>query len=239
MLHPAELLADQRFLGRAVHLHDPERGAHVTRRGRPRDRQRRERQRGRRAAGAGGVVVVVVVTGMVMRCMVVRARSAVHMPVAMRVVAVVARGCVSVVMVVTAFMRLRTAHCRVAVRMVGMIVRGCVIVVMVVTASTRLRAAHCRVAVRVLGLIAVVVPRTVRGCVIVVMVVTASIRLRAARCRVAVRVLAGRRRRIGDGRRLRVARVGAAGRGAAGMTVSWVVGTLRVGHDNLLYGLTV
>jgi len=118
------------------------------------------------------VVVVVVVTSMVMRRMVVRARSAVRMPVAMRVVAVI-------------------------------------------------------------------VPRAMRRCVIVVMVVTASIRLRAARCRVTMRVLAGRRPRIGNGRRLRVARVGAAGRGAAGMTVSWVVGTLRVGHDNLLYGLTV
>ncbi|WP_448168097.1 hypothetical protein [Burkholderia ambifaria] len=186
-----------------------------------------------------------------MRRMIVRARSAVHMPVAMRVVA---RGCVIVVMVVvvTAFMRLRAAHCRVAVRMVGLIaavvrraVRGCVIVVMVVTASTRLRAARCRVAMRVVGVVgvvgvvAVIVPRTVRGRVIVVMLVTASIRLRAARCRVAVRVLAGRRPRIGNGRRLRVARVGAAGRGAAGMTVSWVVGTLRVGHDNLLCGLTV
>ncbi|WP_236596321.1 hypothetical protein [Burkholderia sp. E168m30] len=55
----------------------------------------------------------------------------------------------------------------------------------------------------------------------------------------AVRVLAGRRRRVGNGRRLRVARIGAARIGAAGMTVSWVVGTLGVGHDNLLCGLTV
>ncbi|WP_413121745.1 hypothetical protein [Burkholderia orbicola] len=55
----------------------------------------------------------------------------------------------------------------------------------------------------------------------------------------AVRVLAGRRRRVGNGRRLRVARIGAAGIGAAGMTVSWVGGTLGVGHDNLLCGLTV
>nr|WP_244103217.1 hypothetical protein [Burkholderia ambifaria] len=130
----------------------------------------------------------------------------------------------------------------VAMRVVSMfavVVRGCVIVVMVVTASTRLRAARCRVAMRVVGVVAVIVPRTVRGRVIVVVLVTASIRLRAARCRVTMRVLAGRRPRIGNGRRLRVARVGAAGRGAAGMTVSWVVGTLRVGHDNLLYGLTV
>ncbi|EOH6076448.1 hypothetical protein ACMAVI_004559 [Burkholderia cenocepacia] len=55
----------------------------------------------------------------------------------------------------------------------------------------------------------------------------------------AVRVLAGRPRRVGNGRRLRVARIGAAGIGAAGMTVSWVGGTLGVGHDNLLCGLTV
>ncbi|WP_354168951.1 hypothetical protein [Burkholderia sp. 567] len=117
--------------------------------------------------------------------------------------------------------------------------RRSVIVIMLVTASTRLRAARCRVAVRRVGLIAVVMPRAARRSVIVIMLVTASIRLRAARCRVTMRVLAGRRPRIGNGRRLRVARVGAAGRGAAGMTVSWVVGTLRVGHDNLLYGLTV
>nr|WP_244106728.1 hypothetical protein [Burkholderia anthina] len=64
-------------------------------------------------------------------------------------------------------------------------------------------------------------------------------RLRTARSAVAAPVFAGRRRRAVDGRRLRVARVGAAGLGAAGMTVSWVVGTLGVGHDNLLYGLTV
>ncbi|WP_257139954.1 hypothetical protein [Burkholderia sp. MSMB1826] len=55
----------------------------------------------------------------------------------------------------------------------------------------------------------------------------------------AVRALAGRRRRVGNGRRLRVARFCAAGIGAVGLTVSWVVGTLGVGHDNLLRGLTV
>jgi hypothetical protein len=55
----------------------------------------------------------------------------------------------------------------------------------------------------------------------------------------AVRALAGRRHRIGNGRRLLVARIGAARIGAAGMTVSWVGGTLGVGHDNLLCGLTV
>lgn len=51
-----------------------------------------------------------------------------------------------------------------------------------------------------------------------------------------MRVLAGRRRRLGDGGRTRIVRVGAARGGAAGMTVSWVVGTLGVGHDNLLNG---
>lgn len=51
-----------------------------------------------------------------------------------------------------------------------------------------------------------------------------------------MRVLAGRRRRLGDGGRIRIVRVGAARGGAAGMTVSWVVGTLGVGHDNLLNG---
>ena len=35
---------------------------------------------------------------------------------------------------------------------------------------------------------------------------------------------------------VRIVRVGAARSGAAGMTVSWVVGTLGVGHDNLLNG---
>ncbi|CAI8692242.1 LigA [Burkholderia sp. IT-111MI5] len=166
LAHPAELLADQRLLGRAVHLHDPERGAHVARCGRLRDRQRCERQRGGGAAVAGRVVVVVVVvvTGMVVRRVVVRARRAVCMCVAVRMIVIV------------------------------------------------------------------IVPLTTAVVVIMVM---------AARCGVAVRVLAGRRRRVGNGRRVRVARVGAARVGAAGMAVSWVVGTLGVGHDNLLYGLTV
>jgi len=95
------------------------------------------------------------------------------------------------------------------------------------------------VAVRVAGMGVVIVPRAVRGWAIVVMIVTAWMRLRAVRRRVAMRVLAGRRRRVGSGRRLRVARIGAARIGAACMTVSWVGGTLGVGHDNLLYGLTV
>ncbi|WP_244110028.1 hypothetical protein [Burkholderia arboris] len=77
---------------------------------------------------------------------------------------------------------------------------------------------------------AVPMPVVVR--MIVIMVV-------AARCSLAVRALAGRRRRVGNGRRLRVVRIGAARIGATGMTVSWVVGTLGVGHDNLLCGLTV
>ncbi|VWD48782.1 hypothetical protein BCO18430_07310 [Burkholderia contaminans] len=73
--------------------------------------------------------------------------------------------------------------------------------------------------------------------VLVLVVVAVGMRLRAARCGgLAMRVLAGRRRRIGDGGRTRIVRVGAARGGAAGMTVSWVVGTLGVGHDNLLNG---
>ena len=70
-----------------------------------------------------------------------------------------------------------------------------------------------------------------------VIVVVVGLRLRATRCGgLAMRVLTGRRRRLGDGRRIRIVRVGAARSGAAGMTVSWVVGTLGVGHDNLLNG---
>nr|WP_254608631.1 hypothetical protein [Burkholderia lata] len=72
---------------------------------------------------------------------------------------------------------------------------------------------------------------------IVVVIVVMGTRLRAARCGdLAVRVLAGLRRRVGDGGRIRIVRIGAARSGAAGMTVSWVVGTLGVGHDNLLNG---
>nr|WP_240159282.1 MULTISPECIES: hypothetical protein [unclassified Burkholderia] len=78
---------------------------------------------------------------------------------------------------------------------------------------------------------------TTRVPMIMFMIVAARMRLRAARCSdLAVRVLAGRRRRIGNGRRIRIVRVGAARGAAAGMTVSWVVGTLGVGHDNLLNG---
>ncbi|WP_257129430.1 hypothetical protein [Burkholderia sp. FL-7-2-10-S1-D7] len=95
------------------------------------------------------------------------------------------------------------------------------------------------VAVRVAGIGAMIVPRAIRGWVIVDMIVTAYMQLRAVRHRAAMRVLVGRRRRVGNGRHLRVVRVGAAHIGAAGMTVSWVGGTLGVGHDNLLYGLTV
>lgn len=78
---------------------------------------------------------------------------------------------------------------------------------------------------------------TTRVPVIMFKIVAARMRLRAARCSdLTVRVLAGHRRRIGDGGRIRIVRVGAARGGAAGMTVSWVVGTLGVGHDNLLNG---
>ncbi|ESS36926.1 hypothetical protein P355_1582 [Burkholderia cenocepacia KC-01] len=105
---------------------------------------------------------------------------------------------------------------------VGMVMRGVVVrirrsVHMLVVARMAVTVVMTRLAVR-----GVIVPVPVP--VIVVM---------------AVRVLAGRRRRVGNGRRLRVARIGAAGIGAAGMTVSWVGGTLGVGHDNLLCGLTV
>ncbi|HGL6715193.1 hypothetical protein NTJ56_00670 [Burkholderia contaminans] len=80
---------------------------------------------------------------------------------------------------------------------------------------------------------------TTRMRVIMVMLVVMAVgmRLRAARCGgLAMHALAGRRRRLGDGGRIRIVRVGAARSGAAGMTVSWVVGTLGVGHDNLLNG---
>ncbi|WP_260427830.1 MULTISPECIES: hypothetical protein [unclassified Burkholderia] len=135
---------------------------------------------------------------------------------------------VVIVIVISMVMR-GMAVCRVVVR-----ARRAVPVPVVVRVAMRIA---MPVAVRVAGTVTVVVPGEVRRCLIVVMVVAASTRLPVAR-RVAVRVLAGRRRRVANSRRLRVARIGAAGLGAAGMTVSWVVGTLRVGHDNLLYGLT-
>nr|WP_230945749.1 hypothetical protein [Burkholderia cepacia] len=116
------------------------------------------------------VVVVVVVTGMVVLAVVVRARVAVYMAVAFRMI---------------------VAMTRMVVRAVVMRAR---------------RAVPMRVAV-----------------IAVIMVV-------------AMRALAGRGHRAGNGRRLRVARIGAAHIGAAGMTVSWVVGTLGIGHDNLLNG---
>ncbi|MCA8155742.1 hypothetical protein LGM72_27340 [Burkholderia contaminans] len=76
-----------------------------------------------------------------------------------------------------------------------------------------------------------------RMIMVMLVVLAVGMRLRAARCGgLAMRVLAGRRRRLGDGCRIRIVRVGAARGGAAGMTVSWVVGTLGVGHDNLLNG---
>ncbi|WP_254640589.1 hypothetical protein [Burkholderia pyrrocinia] len=107
-----------------------------------------------------------------------------------------------------------TVYMCAAVRMIVIVVVACIVMTGMV--------------VRALG----TVPMRVAACRVVIMVM-------AARCGVAVRVLAGRRRRVGNGRRVRVARVGAARVGAAGMAVSWVVGTLGVGHDNLLYGLTV
>lgn len=75
----------------------------------------------------------------------------------------------------------------------------------------------------------------VRVAVIVIVIVIVAMVV-AARGGLAVRVLAGRRRRVGKGGRIRIVRVGAARSGAAGMTVSWVVVTLGVGHDNLLNG---
>ncbi|WP_233623370.1 hypothetical protein [Burkholderia seminalis] len=81
-----------------------------------------------------------------------------------------------------------------------------------------------------------VVVRTRRAVLMRVVVRMIVIMVAAARGNLAVRALAGRRRRIGNGRRLRVARVGAACIGAAGVTVSRVAGTLGVGHDNLLNG---
>ncbi|MCA7947206.1 hypothetical protein SB768_23810 [Burkholderia sp. SIMBA_043] len=83
---------------------------------------------------------------------------------------------------------------------------------------------------------AVIVLRTVRARIGVLM--TIGLRTYAARRRIAVCVLAGRWRRVAGAARLRVARVGAAGRGAVGMAVSWVGGTLGVGHEDLLYGWT-
>nr|WP_249181583.1 hypothetical protein [Burkholderia vietnamiensis] len=83
---------------------------------------------------------------------------------------------------------------------------------------------------------AVIVLRTVRARIGVLM--TIGLRTYAARRHIAVCVLAARRRRVAGAARLRVARVGAAGRGAVGMAVSWVGGTLGVGHEDLLYGWT-
>ncbi|HDR9827971.1 TPA: hypothetical protein QDC55_001499, partial [Burkholderia cenocepacia] len=102
----------------------------------------------------------------------------------------------------------------------GMVMRGVVV-------RTR-RTVHMLVVAR-MAVTVVMTRLAVRGVIVPVPVIVVM----------AVRVLAGRRRRVGNGRRLRVARIGAARIGAAGMTVSWVVGTLGVGHDNLLCGLTV
>lgn len=133
---------------------------------------------------------------------------------------------VVVVVVVVTGMVVRTVigRARGAVYMCGA-VRMIVIVIVVVT-----RIAVCGVAMRTRG--AVPMRITVR----MVVIVAAVVMVVAVCCGLAVRALAGRRRRVGNGRRLRVARVGAARIGAACMTVSWVVGTLGVGHDNLLNG---
>nr|WP_244109686.1 hypothetical protein [Burkholderia cenocepacia] len=102
---------------------------------------------------------------------------------------------------------------------------------MLVVARMAVTVVMTRLAVRGV-IVPVPVPVPVAVIVIVIVIVPVIVVM-------AVRALAGRRRRVGNGRRLRVARIGAAGIGAAGMTVSWVGGTLGVGHDNLLCGLTV
>ncbi|WP_347880456.1 hypothetical protein [Burkholderia sp. BCC0801] len=100
----------------------------------------------------------------------------------------------------------------------GMVMRG---VIVRTRGAVHMRIVACMVVIVTVGRLAA------RGVIVPVFVV------------MAVRVPAGRRRRVGNDRHLRVARIGAARVGAAGMTVSWVGGTLGVGHDNLLCGLTV
>jgi len=131
----------------------------------------------------------------------------------------------------------------VVVVVAGIVVRG---VVARARRAVYMRVAMCMIVARIAVRSIVVrahgtVPMCVAVCMVVIvpLTVAAMIMVVAARCGVAVRVLAGRRHLVGNGRRVRVARVGAARVGAAGMAVSWVVGTLGVGHDNLLYGLTV
>ncbi|EDK84595.1 conserved hypothetical protein [Burkholderia mallei 2002721280] len=70
--HRAQLLADQCLLGRAVHLHDPERRAHTAAGGLSRAGQRRERDGGGRAARRAVVVAVVVAVAVVVVVVVVR-----------------------------------------------------------------------------------------------------------------------------------------------------------------------
>ncbi|RQY10669.1 hypothetical protein DF115_26935 [Burkholderia stagnalis] len=74
----------------------------------------------------------------------------------------------------------------------------------------------------------------------VIMVVGAGVRLRRLHCgRVAMRRPAGLRHRGGDTSRVHLARIGATCAVAAGRAGSFAVGTLGVGHQNLLDSLTV
>ncbi|MEK7890039.1 hypothetical protein AAB992_23305 [Burkholderia contaminans] len=178
----------------------------MARRGRLRDRQRRERQRGRRAAIAGRVVVVVVVV-VVVTGMVVRGAAECTGGAMDMPVAVLVRRAMTLVVVMF------LAAAVVATGAVGMALF-----------TNRMRVIMIMIMIMIM-------------LVVMLVVVAVGMRLRAARCGgLAMRVLAGRRRRLGDGGRIRIVRVGAARSGAAGMTVSWVVGTLGVGHDNLLNG---
>ncbi|MCA8310618.1 hypothetical protein LGM90_19090 [Burkholderia sp. AU28942] len=100
-----------------------------------------------------------------------------------------------------------------------------------------------RIAVCVPGMAAAVIilPFSARDSMTepVVMVAATFVPRRAARRRIAMRVLAGCRHRIGNGSRMVRARLGATGICAVGIAVSCVAGTLGVGHDNILYGLTM
>ncbi|CAM2162160.1 conserved membrane hypothetical protein [Burkholderia latens] len=100
-----------------------------------------------------------------------------------------------------------------------------------------------RIAVCVPGMAAAVIilPCSARDSMTepIVMVAATFVPRRAARRRIAMRVLAGCRHRIGNGSRMVGARLGATGICAVGIAVSCVAGTLGVGHDNILYGLTM
>nr|WP_237743421.1 hypothetical protein [Burkholderia stagnalis] len=117
---------------------------------------------------------------------------------------------------------------------------GVRVIVVMCAGIARLRA----MVVRMIMLVLVFVhmagcgPVTVR--MRVIMFMAARMRLRRLHCgRIAVRLPAGLRRRGGDTRRVHLARIGAACAGAAGRAGSFVVGTLGVGHQNLLDSLTV